>query len=108
METTMETKIIRDGILHAIDDDGAIHAGKPGEKCGIVSARFAASKNDGEVKITGTRPGIVPDDVHWLEISTQKFGAKRSTYTTIYLEPAQIRRLRDLCNIVLGEESIDG
>lgn len=98
-----------DGYHHASGDDGAIHVGKAGEKDCIASTTFRSERVSGkswELRVQGTRPDVrVMGANDWLQFSLAEYGAKRSKHSSACLMVAQVRRLRDLCNMVLGEAS---
>ena len=102
------TKIIQDGLHYAQDDDGAIHKGKSDERDCIASTTFKGAKDNSDrhwnLNVHGTIPEVGPD-TNWLQLHLTEYTRHRSKNTYAILTVEKVRRLRDLCNIVLGEAS---
>lgn len=85
-----------------LDDDSQIYVSKGSKIC---ETRFSDRKGRAfEVRCAGTLANSEPKGTDWIEMSITEFGEKRSKYLGFCLHDLeQVRRLRDICNLVLGE-----
>jgi hypothetical protein len=85
----------------SFNDDGTIRADKESSVCNTLFADSAF-----EVRCTTTINGMAPIDREWIEFLITEVGKKRLKRSSFCLRKVeQIRRLRDMCNITLGETS---
>lgn len=101
----MSTKVLRDGYLYAGGDDGAIHRSEPGKVDTIAGTTFDAKDRGASMQVHCTVAGSLPSDVNWMEFSLTVYGEKRSKHASISINLEQVKRLRELCSVVLGEAS---